>query len=214
MSGEFKNLWIEIFQNDSALVGDKTFFDVRAKRSVNEGPDMPIVFLREESVTKCVPRKKISSWGFLGFVLAVVNAVINIININNNNNNNNNNDNNNNVNDFNFIVANSKNTQKSEQMTKSGRKHRIRKSREFDSVREIDKVFMVAGLHLELWARMQLSNPDHHFNQIQSINDKALQLGGCPLWFMSNALGARSMKMSGHIPPEEYIHVKDLAGCL
>nr|XP_027209823.1 adenylate cyclase, terminal-differentiation specific-like [Penaeus vannamei] len=63
---------------------------------------MPIVLVPEESAAECVSNNQLSSFGFLGFVLNVVNAVINVANnLNNNDNSNNDNDNNNNNNDGN-----------------------------------------------------------------------------------------------------------------
>ena len=70
--------------------------NVRVKRS---GDQMPVVFLPEESETQCVAQNRMSSFGFLAFVVQSINAVVNVannINDNNNNRNNNNNDNNNN----------------------------------------------------------------------------------------------------------------------
>ncbi|ROT78303.1 hypothetical protein C7M84_002989 [Penaeus vannamei] len=40
--------------------------------------DMPIVLVPEESAAECVSNNQLSSFGFLGFVLNVVNAVINV----------------------------------------------------------------------------------------------------------------------------------------
>ena len=69
----------------------------RVKRS--SGDQMPVVFLPEETETECVAQNRMSSFGFLAFVVQSINAVVNVannINDNNNNRNNNNNDNNNN----------------------------------------------------------------------------------------------------------------------
>ena len=60
---------------------------------------MPVVFKPQKSQTECERDSRMSSFGFMSFVLSVVNGVINIsnnINNNNNNRNNNNNDDNNN----------------------------------------------------------------------------------------------------------------------
>ncbi|XP_042875889.1 uncharacterized protein LOC122255690 [Penaeus japonicus] len=75
----------------------------KKKKKKNPGEeDMPIVLVPEESAAECVSNNQLSSFGFLGFVLNVVNAVINVANnLNNNDNSNNNNDNNNNNNDGN-----------------------------------------------------------------------------------------------------------------
>ena len=61
---------------------------------------MPVVFKQElhTSEAECVPKRRMSSWGFLSFMIAVTNAVINISNNVNNNLNNNNNNNNQNSN--------------------------------------------------------------------------------------------------------------------
>ncbi len=65
----------------------------------------------------CVPTNKISSVGFLAFVLSVMNGVISAVNnINDNNNNNNNNNNDNNQNNNNVNVANLANSQTSTSM--------------------------------------------------------------------------------------------------
>merc|ERR1719490_216565 len=67
----------------------------REKRDLSQ---MPVVFIPEETETECVAENRMSSFGFLGFVVSAVNAVVNVannINNNNNNRNNNNNDNNN-----------------------------------------------------------------------------------------------------------------------
>ena len=64
-----------------------------------------------------------SSWGFMSFILSIVNGVINISNnINNNLNNRNNNNNDNNNNQFNTNIGNSKNTQMAGGMAMNGRK--------------------------------------------------------------------------------------------
>ena len=57
-------------------------------------PKMPVVFKPQKSQTECERDSRMSSFGFMSFVLSVVNGVINISNnINNNNNNRNNNNN-------------------------------------------------------------------------------------------------------------------------
>ena len=66
---------------------------------------------------------RMSSWGFMSFILSIVNGVINISNnINNNLNNRNNNNNDNNNNQFNTNIGNSKNTQMAGGMAMNGRK--------------------------------------------------------------------------------------------
>ncbi|KAK3862246.1 hypothetical protein Pcinc_031877 [Petrolisthes cinctipes] len=65
--------------------------------------DLPVVLVEEEDGTECVASNHLSTFGFLGFVLNIVNAVINVANnINNNDNSNNDNNNNNNNNDLNI----------------------------------------------------------------------------------------------------------------
>ena len=86
----------------------------RIRRDVNE---MPVVFLPEQSETVCVAENRMSSFGFLAFVVQSINAVVNVANnINNNNNNRNNNNNDNNNNQVNTNIANSANTQESMSM--------------------------------------------------------------------------------------------------
>ena len=86
----------------------------RMRRDVNE---MPVVFLPEQSETVCVAENRMSSFGFLAFVVQSINAVVNVANnINNNNNNRNNNNNDNNNNQVNTNIANSANTQESMSM--------------------------------------------------------------------------------------------------
>ena len=94
-----------------------TFSDshqMRVERDVNE---MPVVFLPETSDLECVAQNRMSSFGFLAFVIQSVNAVVNVANnINNNNNNRNNNNNDNNNNQVNTNIANSANDQSSMSM--------------------------------------------------------------------------------------------------
>merc|ERR1712126_509036 len=85
----------------------------RRRRDISE---MPVVFIPEETETECVPDHRMSSFGFLGLVVASINAVVNVAN-NINNNNNNNNDNNNNQ--VNTNIANSGNEQSSMSMAMS-----------------------------------------------------------------------------------------------
>ena len=80
----------------------------------------------QESETECVAENKMSSFGFLGFVVASINAVVNVANnINDNNNNRNNNNNDNNNNQINTNIANSMNDQESMSMAMTGRGIRI-----------------------------------------------------------------------------------------
>ena len=103
-----------------------TFSDshkMRVERDVNE---MPVVFLPETSDLECVAQNRMSSFGFLAFVIQSVNAVVNVANnINNNNNNRNNNNNDNNNNQVNTNIANSANEQSSMSMAGMGRGMRI-----------------------------------------------------------------------------------------
>ena len=103
-----------------------TFSDshqMRVERDVNE---MPVVFLPESSDLECVAQNRMSSFGFLAFVIQSVNAVVNVANnINNNNNNRNNNNNDNNNNQANTNIANSANEQSSMSMAGMGRGVRI-----------------------------------------------------------------------------------------
>ena len=86
----------------------------RTRRNVAE---MPVVFLPEQSDTECVAQNRMSSFGFLAFVVQSINAVVNVANnINDNNNNRNNNNNDNNNNQVNTNIANSANTQESMSM--------------------------------------------------------------------------------------------------
>merc|ERR1712062_539948 len=72
---------------------------------------------------ECERSSRMSSWGFMSFVLSIVNGVINISNnINNNNNNRNNNNNDNNNNQFNTNLDSSSNTQMAGGMAMTGRK--------------------------------------------------------------------------------------------
>ena len=112
--------------NSLKSVSSVTFSDshqMRVERDVNE---MPVVFLPETSDLECVAQNRMSSFGFLAFVIQSVNAVVNVANnINNNNNNRNNNNNDNNNNQVNTNIANSANEQSSMSMAGMGRGLRI-----------------------------------------------------------------------------------------
>ena len=112
--------------NSLKSVSSVTFSDshqMRVERDVNE---MPVVFLPETSDSECVAQNRMSSFGFLAFVIQSVNAVVNVANnINNNNNNRNNNNNDNNNNQVNTNIANSANEQSSMSMAGMGRGLRI-----------------------------------------------------------------------------------------
>ena len=112
--------------NSLKSLSSVTFSDshqMRVERDVNE---MPVVFLPETSDLECVAQNRMSSFGFLAFVIQSVNAVVNVANnINNNNNNRNNNNNDNNNNQVNTNIANSANEQSSMSMAGMGRGLRI-----------------------------------------------------------------------------------------
>ena len=42
------------------------------------GPNMPVVFLPQKNTVECERVSRMSSWGFMSFVLAVINGVINV----------------------------------------------------------------------------------------------------------------------------------------
>merc|ERR1719397_806975 len=72
------------------------------------GSSVPMILMPRQSDKECIPSNQLSSIGFVGFILAVINASMNIVNnanSNNNNRNNNNNENNDNNND-NINIAN------------------------------------------------------------------------------------------------------------
>jgi hypothetical protein len=94
-----------------------------------------VVFIPQKSKTECVRVSKMSSWGFMSFVLSVVNGVINISNnINNNNNNRNNNNNDDNNNQFNTNLANGNNVQTAGGMAMS--KRQLQQLRTLDAIRD------------------------------------------------------------------------------
>ena len=93
-----------------------------SKRDANQDK-MPVVFLPEKNTVECERVSRMSSWGFMSFVLAVINGVINISNnINSNNNNRNNNNNDQNSNQFNTNLGNTNNVQMAGGMAMSGRR--------------------------------------------------------------------------------------------
>ena len=115
----------QLANNDSTKINEENyhqknkidFLNSIVKRSVHKkhhsgGPKMPVVFMSQKSKVECERVSRMSSWGFMSFVLSIVNGVINISNnINNNNNNRNNNNNDNNDNQFNTNLDSSSNTQ-------------------------------------------------------------------------------------------------------
>ena len=93
-----------------------------SRRDANQDK-MPVVFLPEKNTVECERVSRMSSWGFMSFVLAVINGVINISNnINSNNNNRNNNNNDQNSNQFNTNLGNTNNVQMAGGMAMSGRR--------------------------------------------------------------------------------------------
>ena len=79
---------VHLFEMISANVENFSGYETMQKREALENsPDMPVVFLPQKSKTECERVSRMSSWGFMSFVLAVINGVINISNnINSNNN--------------------------------------------------------------------------------------------------------------------------------
>ncbi|XP_023321444.1 myb-like protein A [Eurytemora carolleeae] len=93
----------------------------------------PVVFLPDGSSKPCKPSGQMSTFGYLSFILSVVNSVVNAANnINNNNNNNNNNDNNNNNNNNNVNIQNSNNNQNNNNMLMVGRRLNIENIRRIE----------------------------------------------------------------------------------
>lgn len=77
----------------------------------------PVVFLPGNTSKPCKPSGQLSSFGYLAFVLSLLNGVVNAANnINNNQNNNNNNNNDNNNNNNNINIANNNNNQNNNNM--------------------------------------------------------------------------------------------------
>merc|ERR1712032_119337 len=82
-----------------------------------------------QSDKECIPSNQLSSIGFVGFILAVINASMNIVNnANSNNNNRNNNNNENNDNNDNINIANLNTQQMNMQFVMAGRGLRSRRS--------------------------------------------------------------------------------------
>ena len=107
----------EKYYQEHSSISKIEFLNSIVKRSAHKkhhssGPKMPVVFMSQKSKVECERSSRMSSWGFMSFVLSIVNGVINISNnINNNNNNRNNNNNDNNNNQFNTNLDSSSNTQ-------------------------------------------------------------------------------------------------------
>lgn len=94
----------------------------------------PVVFLPNSPQGKdCEPSNRMSSFGYLSFMLSLINAVVNAANnVNNNQNDNNNNNNNNNDNNNNVNVANSNLNQNNDNMVTAGRRRRILNKSDLD----------------------------------------------------------------------------------
>ena len=45
------------------------------REAIENQPNMPVVFLPQKSKTECERVSRMSSWGFMSFVLAVINGV-------------------------------------------------------------------------------------------------------------------------------------------
>merc|ERR1719323_958654 len=106
----------------------------------------PVVFLPNSNDGKdCVPSGNMSSFGYLSFVLSLINAVVNAANnVNNNQNNNNNNDNNNNDNNNNVNVANSNLNQNNDNSVTAGRRRRkLTKFEDREDIRRMLQAHMV-----------------------------------------------------------------------
>ncbi len=100
---------------NAIYIDSKPAFSCRAQQ--------PVIFLPDESgKKKCKSSPKMSAFGYLAFVVSVINAVANAANnINNNQNNNNNNNNDNNNNNNNVNIANSNTNQNNQNMLMAGR---------------------------------------------------------------------------------------------
>merc|ERR1712156_706198 len=88
-----------------------------------------MILMPRQSDKECIPSNQLSSIGFVGFILAVINASMNIVNnANSNNNNRNNNNNENNDNNDNINIANLNSQQMNMQFVMAGRGLRSRRS--------------------------------------------------------------------------------------
>jgi len=93
------------------------------------GSSVPMILMPRQSDKECIPSNQLSSIGFVGFILAVINASMNIVNnANSNNNNRNNNNNENNDNNDNINIANLNTQQMNMQFVMAGRGLRSRRS--------------------------------------------------------------------------------------
>jgi hypothetical protein len=111
----------------------------------------PVIFLPNESASSkfCKKAPKMSAFGYLSFVISVVNAVANAANnINNNQNNNNNNNNDNNNHNNNVNVANSNTNQNNMNTLMAGRELSMDERKEREDIRiELARHHRKAILH-------------------------------------------------------------------
>lgn len=117
------------------------------RNAPQEENGMPVVFIPQKSQTECERVSKLSSFGFMSFVLAIVNGVISVSNnINNNNNNRNNNNNDDNNNQFNTNLGNTNNVQMAGGMAMSMRRRLIQLEK-IEAIR--DRLRRKMGLEVE-----------------------------------------------------------------
>lgn len=94
------NSQIENMLNISDILGESI---ERSRRSSS----VPMILMPSQSDRECIPSNQLSSIGFMGLMISLINAAINMVNnVNNNNNNRNNNNNDNNDNNANINIAN------------------------------------------------------------------------------------------------------------
>merc|ERR1712156_1055430 len=115
-----------------------------------------MILMPRQSDKECIPSNQLSSIGFVGFILAVINASMNIVNnANSNNNNRNNNNNENNDNNDNINIANLNSQQMNMQFVMAGRGLRTRRSVCKERNGAIGSAARVGAAYLELWYRVQ-----------------------------------------------------------
>merc|ERR1712156_246184 len=112
-----------------------------------------MILMPRQSDKECIPSNQLSSIGFVGFILAVINASMNIVN--NANSNNNNRNNNNNENNDNNNIANLNSQQMNMQFVMAGRGLRTRRSVCKERNGAIGSAARVGAAYLELWYRVQ-----------------------------------------------------------
>merc|ERR1712192_177350 len=119
------------------------------------GSSVPMILMPRQSDKECIPSNQLSSIGFVGFILAVINASMNIVNnANSNNNNRNNNNNNDNIN-----IANLNTQQMNMQFVMAGRGLRSRRSVCKERNGAVGSVARVGATYLELWYRLHSISP-------------------------------------------------------